>query len=185
MYNNPTTFEISTQNIQEGSRRFVQTPTEESVNNHDSSTDSDQIANVALTEETVAMAEDRIATIIGDLTSFVEELSDCAATNLDNLRSVSEFDELKKEVKALKANIIKSKTVLKRLKPDEDITEFEQAIQNSKTFITELDVKRTGFVDGEVMKQNNKVFSHVSALKLLLGAMFQTCVSKFTVDLVR
>ena len=45
------------------------------------------------------MADARIATIIGDLTSFEEELEDCVAIDLETLRSIPEFDEVQKEKK--------------------------------------------------------------------------------------
>ena len=70
------------------------------------------VEEVGLNEEVLMMTEERIATIIGDLTSFKEELEDCVATDLETLRSISEFDELRKEIKALKSNVTKSKTVL-------------------------------------------------------------------------
>ena len=66
------------------------------------------------------MTDDRVVTILGDLASYVDEINECLATDITKLRSISEFDELKREIKTLKASIVKSSTQLKHLKDDED-----------------------------------------------------------------
>ena len=141
------------------------------------------VEEVGLIEEVSMMADERIANIIGDLTSFKEELEDCVATNLETLRSISEFEELRKEIKALKSNITKSKTVLQRLKPDEDIREYDTAVQESRTFLTELETKRLTFIDNQVKKDDEKTTSHMSALKSSLDVMIKTCNIKYTMKL--
>ena len=143
---------------------------------------TEEVVPVANVSEKMA-DEERIASIIGDLTCYKDELDDCVATDLEQLRSIVEFDELKKEVKTLKASITKSKTMLHRLKPDEDIAVYDAAVQSSKTFITELEAKRKALIDVQTKTQDDQVFSHISALKSSLDLMMKTCVSKYTVKL--
>ena len=129
------------------------------------------------------MTEERIATIIGDLTSFKEELEDCVATDLETFRSISEFDELRKEIKVLKSNITKSKTVLQRLKADEDITVYDTVVQESRQVLTQLETRRNTFIDDQTKKEDEKTTSHVSALKSSLDVMIKTCNTKYTTKL--
>ena len=82
----------------------------------------------------------------------------------------------------MKANILKSSTVLKQLKPDEDISECTTIVQQSKDFIVKLDVERVKYLDGQTKQQDDRVFSHITVPKKSLDTMIDSCKLKFSVD---
>ena len=186
MYNSPSSFQISQDNIVQGKRRSIGSVIAERLKNtlNDSASNlpSEELEEV---EEVVDDMGDRIVTVVGDLACYKDELSDHLASQLENLRSLSEFDELRKEIRTLKANILKSSTILKQLKPDEDTTECTTLIQKSKDFLAKLDVERLKFVDGQTKQQDDRVFSHISVLKSSLDTMIATCKLKLKVDLAK
>ena len=179
MYNSPSSFRISSENIVQGKRRSIGTVIAERLNNSVNSS-SEEVLEEA--EGTVANMDDRIVTVVGDLTCYKDELLEQLGTDFKNLRTLSEFDELKKDIRALKANILKSSTVLTQLKPDEDITECTNLVQQSKDFLAKLDGERVKFIDGQAKKQDDQVFSHITVLKKSLDTMIESCKLKFTVD---
>ena len=52
--------------------------------------------NSAPEGEEIAMADDRVYTVLADLISYKDDLLECVAIDLTKLRSVQEYDGLKK-----------------------------------------------------------------------------------------
>ena len=183
MFNSPSTFEISAKNIVHGKRRTIRNiHTEYQGSNLNSGIDGVPSEELEEAKETFIMADEQILEILGDLACYKDQLVDCLDTNISNLRSITEFDELKKEVKTLKANILKSSTKLKYLKENEDVSEYTSLVKQGKDLLTMLETCRVNLLDEQTKKQDDQVFSHITALKASLDLALKSYNVKFTVD---
>ena len=178
MFDQTTTFEVSTNNIIPEGRR--------SIDSNQEVTNINTIPEVTLPEinlENTIMADNQVVTIVGDLVMLKDELLECLDTDLEDVSALTEFDALKKEVKALKANILKSTTKLKYLKSDEDVTEYADLVQQAKDFLLKMEKLRKEFIVKETKQRDDTTFKHINVLKNSLDSTVSSCKIQFTVDL--
>ena len=171
MFNDPSSFKISSDNIvSEGRRRSIGTEwgkrnglTPERSPSTNSRT-VDQSAHEEV-REALIMDEDKILPILGDLAGYKDQLDDCLETDVSKLRTLPELDELKKEVKQLKADIQKSVSKLEYLnKEPGKVAEFKVLVDRGKKFITTIDTRKQKVTE-ELSKNNDEeTFSRVRIL---------------------
>ena len=133
--------------------------------------------------EALIMDEDKILPILGDLAGYKDQLDDCLETDVSKLRTLPELDELKKEVKQLKADIQKSVSKLEYLnKEPGKVAEFKVLVDRGKKFITTIDTRKQKVTE-ELSKNNDEeTFSRVRILHSSLELAFKRCVAKVSVD---
>ena len=176
-----TSFEISIENIIQGKRRqSIGTVYEK------------REEGSGIIEETIDytnMANDRVVTILGELGCDKEQMLDCLDTDLKSLLSIADVDEIKKEVKGIKANLQKSVSQLNYLKEDQDVSEYLDLVAQGKELISSLNERRTVLLaKSNQLKQDSeysqevKVFSHIKAIMSSLDLSLKRFNEKFIID---
>ena len=104
MFNSPSTFSISSENIvQEGRRRSIgivfpgkgSSPQKEL-----NSTEERAVIEPPSEGAETIMDNDTILTILGELSGLKEHLDDCLETDVSKFKTTEYLDELKKEIKS-------------------------------------------------------------------------------------
>ena len=188
MYNAQSSFNISSENIiPEGRRRSIgivfpgkgASPQKEACSTEERS----GVGRSQELPETI-MDDDKVLVILGELAGLKEQLDDCIDTDVNQFKAIEYLDELKKEIKTLKAEMQKCVSKLEYLnKEPEKVAEYKLLIEAGKTHIKAVDERRESIREEQNKNNDEETFSRVHVLKSSLELTFKRCDVKLSVDL--
>ena len=179
MFNDPSSFEVSAANIVPGCRRRSLEEVPSFQNNP-----SDPISSKTVAEPSAAMdPKDQIVHILGDLAGYKEQLQDCIETDVSNVTSIEELEDLKKEAKLLKADIQKAVSKLEYIDKSSETGDYKTLVDNAKKLITSIDSRKNNIHTKKCKNQQEEVFSRVRILASSVDLAFNRCKNKFTIKL--
>ena len=127
--------------------------------------------------------QELILPILGDLASLEEQLTDCIEVDLITLKSVDDLDDLKKEIKTLKAEIQRSISKLTFLNKEYDVNTYKELVVKGKSCINDIDQAKQVIINDQSKTNSEDTLSRVLMLKSSVDLAFDRCNDKYTIDL--